>query len=676
MSAIVLSEGTGQDMGTPGKENILVVDDNNEGRSITKLILQRAGFAVTEARSFGEAEQSMFETIDLIVLDVNLPDGSGLDFARAIRSKPDTASIPIVHTSAVHTAVRDRVAGLNSGADAYLVDPFDPSILVATVQALLRIRSAEKAEKQSAQRITVLQKVTAAFNRAATELQVSEAVSVAAKDLVSVQQAIVYLFGSRNSAGDQAGSHANTVFSVEPDSSLMAASQTGLRVVGVANPSGKISQNTTETVAIRTDTVGQRTELALPLLADDAILGAVRFEFDCHPTEDEIDYLEVVAAQASQAFQRAQLYEFSLSDLRHSERRLQLLIEHAPEAIVIIDASAGQLVEANPAAERMFGVERKDLITKDLPMISPENQPDGRKSISTLVELLQGAAVREIPEFEWTFIRSGTTAEEVTCEVRLLRLPNPRDDRVLVRGSILDIGQRKRAETAERAAAQSAVIAAREREIALELQLSMVPARLEEISRVSLCARYAGASDELAVGGDWFDSVVIDEQRIAICVGDVVGHGVLAVTAMGQLRSAVAAQVSDCSGPVDLLVKLERFSKRVSGAMFATVCYGEFDAKTGTLSYACAGHPPALLLAADGKPRSFLMADRHPLRHSRNTHLEHRERYESRPALPSLCIPMGWWNGVGIRLTRGWLASLKSQPNFMIAPFPNFATQS
>lgn len=125
------------------KSIILNVDDNESGRYVTSRILNREGFEVVEARSGTEALRLAQKNPDLILLDVNLPDLSGLEVCRKLKENSQTAAIPILQISATATTEADRTAGLDLGADAYLTQPVDPSLLVATIKALLRARRAE-----------------------------------------------------------------------------------------------------------------------------------------------------------------------------------------------------------------------------------------------------------------------------------------------------------------------------------------------------------------------------------------------------------------------------------------------------------------------------------------------------------------------------------------------------
>jgi signal transduction histidine kinase len=126
---------------------ILVVDDQEAGRYVKVQTLRRAGFAVIEAATGSETlAQIASHRPDLLILDVNLPDMSGFDVTRRVRQSetgPPTLQILQISNTAVEN--EDRVRGLEQGADVYLTEPVDGTVLVATVQALLRVRRAETA---------------------------------------------------------------------------------------------------------------------------------------------------------------------------------------------------------------------------------------------------------------------------------------------------------------------------------------------------------------------------------------------------------------------------------------------------------------------------------------------------------------------------------------------------
>lgn len=139
-----------------GAHTVLVVDDNPATRYSTARTIRAAGFRTAEAGTGGEALEMVGEGISAVVLDVHLPDTDGFAVCRIIRSRPDTASLPVVHLSAAFIRNEDRVTGLNAGADGYLVHPVEPAVLVATLQALIRARTAEDELRRSEQRFRAI----------------------------------------------------------------------------------------------------------------------------------------------------------------------------------------------------------------------------------------------------------------------------------------------------------------------------------------------------------------------------------------------------------------------------------------------------------------------------------------------------------------------------------------
>ena len=117
-----------------------------------------------------------------------------------------------------------------------------------------------------------------------------------------------------------------------------------------------------------------------------------------------------------------------------------------------------------------------------------------------------------------------------------------------------------------------------------------------------ITAAYRAGTEALEVGGDWYDAFRLPSGAIGLVVGDVVGHGLEAAVAMGQLRGAVSA-LAQSARPAALLDGLDAFVENVPSAATATVAYVELDAATGASTYACAGHPPPLVVSADGRTR-------------------------------------------------------------------------
>jgi PAS domain S-box-containing protein len=130
---------------------ILNVDDYEPGRHARSRLLRSFGFEVREAKTGAEALSVVAtQPPALVILDVNLPDISGFDVCRRLKECPATATVPVLHVTATYTGAMDKVVGLDGGADAYLTEPVEAPVLLATLNALLRMKRAEEAQRVSA----------------------------------------------------------------------------------------------------------------------------------------------------------------------------------------------------------------------------------------------------------------------------------------------------------------------------------------------------------------------------------------------------------------------------------------------------------------------------------------------------------------------------------------------
>jgi len=122
---------------------ILNVDDDETSRYMINATLRHSGFNVWDANTGESAINLAHNQPDLILLDVNLPDINGFEVCRRLKNDPQTSAIPILHLSASRIDTSAAVQGLEGGADGYLTHPVDSTILVATINALLRAKRAE-----------------------------------------------------------------------------------------------------------------------------------------------------------------------------------------------------------------------------------------------------------------------------------------------------------------------------------------------------------------------------------------------------------------------------------------------------------------------------------------------------------------------------------------------------
>ena len=127
--------------------------------------------------------------------------------------------------------------------------------------------------------------------------------------------------------------------------------------------------------------------------------------------------------------------------LRESEERYRTLVENAPEALVVYDVEKQKFVSVSESATRLFKMTEWELLKVGLLKVSPEFQPDGRSSSEEMMGFINKAIEGEKPAFEWTHLDSN--GNEIPCEIWLVRLPS--ENKILVRGSIVDITERKKA---------------------------------------------------------------------------------------------------------------------------------------------------------------------------------------------------------------------------------------
>jgi len=181
-------------------------------------------------------------------------------------------------------------------------------------------------------------------------------------------------------------------------------------------------------------------------LGDDLAVDCIKSGITDYVLKHQMARLPVAIrrAQEEQILREAEIT--AVRALRESEERYRVLVENAPEAIVVVDNTTAQFVDCNENALRLFGLSRAALLQSGPADLSPERQPDGQNSAEGARRNLGFAALGQPFSFEW--LHRNARGEEIPCEIHLVLLPSP--ERNLIRGSIVDISERKRAEAALR----------------------------------------------------------------------------------------------------------------------------------------------------------------------------------------------------------------------------------
>jgi PAS domain S-box-containing protein len=201
--------------------------------------------------------------------------------------------------------------------------------------------------------------------------------------------------------------------------------------------------------------------------------------------------------------------------LRESEARYRMLVDHAPEAIVVLDADTNLFVDANANAERLFGLSREELLQRGPGDVSPLTQPNGVPSAHR-PGYFERAVRGEPQRFEW--VHRDARGRCFICEVSLLSLPS--STRRLVRGSICDISERKRAERLRDS----------EREVLERLAAGApLPQVLESVTRLVEVAEVGTACSVSLLGPDGATFSTVIAPRLEPALRAVLGHALIGI---------------------------------------------------------------------------------------------------------------------------------------------------
>ena len=292
--------------------------------------------------------------------------------------------------------------------------------------------------------------------------------------------------------------------------------------------------------------------------------------------------------------------------VQESEARLSGIIESAMDAILVVDEDQ-RLVRLNPAAERMFGYSADEALGQPLSLLLPER--------------FRGAHAGHVRGFGDSGVtgRSMGALGALTARRRdgtefpieaAISQTRTASGGALFTAVVRDITERRQLEE-ERAHA-----AAKQEQIAEALQRSLllVPPP-DAFPGVSVKAVYEPASDDALIGGDFFDVFAVDDDRIALVVGDVTGKGLAAATYTAEVKFAFRAFLREDAGPAAALSRLNRFVARAArfdkahlGATYVAAAVAVVDTLTGALWCSSAGMEPPLLVNT-GAPAGGMVSE-------------------------------------------------------------------
>ncbi|GAB3010437.1 SpoIIE family protein phosphatase [Mycobacterium bourgelatii] len=537
--------------GGDAKARVLVADDNADMRDYLINLLRSSGYKVSGVTDGNEALQAIrAEPPDLVISDVMMPGLDGLQLVAALRQDPLTATLPVLLLSA-RAGQEASIEGLMAGADDYLVKPFAAAELLARVRA--NVELARLRNHQARWRTALVNSLQEAFF------------------ICDERGAVIEI----NTAFSEILGYGPEQLPYEPDHPWWPSGDTepeARRQIETAF--GEMLNNAQGAMTVPvTHRDGHRLWVAVnfshardPDSGRRVMVGTFRDVTAEHYSVQRATALAALNQQLVQADTVEDALRGAAEELRRVWQARRILAATFPAAgddsAVPELICAGELAEWTdlPPRQRLFieSLRDADLLTT----LSPEAGVAGIGLQHPRGVLVVWVELAEDRPF---------TPEDHT----LLTVLAGRLGQGLQRVYRLD----------------------EQRETAVALQHAMLgPADLPG----GVAVRYHPASRPLQVGGDWYDVVELDDGRMALIVGDCVGHGLAAATVMGQLRSACRALLLEQSSPSAVLAGLDRFAARLPGARCTTAFCAVLTPDTGQLVYSSAGHPPPIMVHADG----------------------------------------------------------------------------
>ncbi|MFI6145129.1 SpoIIE family protein phosphatase [Streptomyces sp. NPDC051109] len=260
-----------------------------------------------------------------------------------------------------------------------------------------------------------------------------------------------------------------------------------------------------------------------------------------------------------------------------------------------------------------------ELDFSQLPLVGPQ----GDLPAAELCEIRPGGALAEVLRGVRPVFGSAAGAKDALPELLGAEHPVPRGQRAILaplRGRRRVIGSAVFLRSPERPAFEQndllvaaqlathtalgidkAVLYGREAYIADELQRTMLPDSLPQPTGVRLASRYLPAAETARVGGDWYDAIPLPGSRVALVVGDVMGHSMTSAAIMGQLRTTAQTLAQLDLPPAEVLHHLDEQAQRLGSDRMATCLYAVYDPVSHRITIANAGHPPPVLLHLGGR---------------------------------------------------------------------------
>ena len=562
-SALTPDNTVAQVSGRGTTAHVLIADDNTDMREYLARLLGSAGYQVEAVTDGQHALDAIRVAVpDLVVSDVMMPRLDGLALVAALRTDPRTAAVPVLLLSA-RAGQEASIEGLQAGADDYLVKPFAAAELLARVRGIIEL--ARLRNHHARWRTALVDSLQEAFFICDEHGTVIE-INTAFRDILGYgTDGLPY--EAEHPWWPSADTDPTAYRQVQQAFSEMLDQAHGSFTIPVDHRDGHRLWVTVNFNHAEDPNTGRS-----------VMVGTFRDVTAEHYTVQRESALASLNQQLAQADTLDEAVRAAADELRR--------LWQAHRVLAVVLPADG----AEPVAPQLMCV-GEPTQWADLPPLT-------KQMIRSLGvgDLL--TADTSHPGMAGIAIQHPRGVLVVHIELTEQRLFTPEDHMLLtVLAGRLGQGLQRVHQLDQ------------QRETALALQSAILGPAVSS----GFAVRYQPATRPLQVGGDWYDVVDLDDGRIAMIVGDCVGHGLAAATVMGQLRSACRALLLEHPSPSAALAALDRFAQRLPGAQCTTAFCAVLSPDTGELVYSSAGHPPPVLVHADGTTRMLEGARATPL---------------------------------------------------------------
>ena len=579
-----------------GRTSVLIVDDKPQNLVALEAVLRPLELDVVPASSGEEALRLLLDRdYAAILLDVQMPEMDGFEVAEYIKGRERTAHIPIIFLTAIDKERQKVFRGYAVGAVDYVFKPYDPDVLRSKVATFVELYRKTAALRASEER----------FRAAFANAPIGIGLMAGDGALLQVNSAFCELVGFA-----QHELVGMPVWDLSEPADR-AANRKEVRGVlgggaGVYQEEKRLRHRDGRTIhALVSASIAHATDRGAPTwvvqVVDETERKHAEREREARERERAARAEAEAVADTIQRIQRVSdvaLTHLELDDLLHALVELLRDTSGSDAAAIVlmepdrrrlrVGATAGLPEELDrelliPVGEGMAG---RVAATAESECRAPERLDGGALDAALLAAGMSSALgvpmlVEGQPSGTLVVARGPRTKAFAEEDRSLLELIA---DRVAL-------------------AIEHARLYQRELGIVEVLQRSLLPEHLPRLPGIELAARYMPGGVGADVGGDWYDAIPLENGRIGMALGDVVGHGIGAAALMGQLRNGLRAYALEGYPPGEVIAKLDRLVQRLEQGRMATLLFMVFEPDLGTVRFASAGHLPPLVVSPDGTAR-------------------------------------------------------------------------